>query len=207
MNSLTNNRLIIVDRGSATSDTLDIFNAETQQLLFKSSEPQLGGLSKAFRFIGGAYGEMAGVDYSICDAASGTPVMRVCRAGRMIGLTPPFEIFDGAGSLLARFKKCFSLMGNKWRFTNEKKEKLFDMSVKQRAGFVLSVRSLAYDILVEGKTLVSIAPYKEEGGPKYDGKRVRLLEFDPLTEGETSRRLLLLGVGLSLDRIVRPNNT
>jgi hypothetical protein len=203
MNTLTSNRLIIVDRGSAGSDTIEVFDAETSQLLFKSSEPKLDRLSKVFRFIGGPYGQMAGVDYSVCDAASGAPVLRVFRTGRMIGPTPPFELFDGAGSLLARFKKCFSLMGNKWRFTNEKKEKLFDMSVKQRSGFALTVKSLAYDVLVEGTTLASIAPYKEERGSKFDGKRVRLLEFDPLSEREANWRPILLGVGLSLDRIVQ----
>jgi hypothetical protein len=203
MNSRLNNRLILVDRGSEVSDTLDIFDADSRQLLFKSSEPKLERLSKVFRFIGGAYGKMAGIDYSICHAASAQPVLRVFRAGRMIGPTPPFELFDGTGGLLARFNRRFSLIRKRWRFKNDWNQKLFDMSVKQRLGFALSAKSLSFDILIDDLPFASIVPYKDEGGMKFDGKRARLLEFSPSTESEQDRRLLMLGVGASLDRIIQ----
>lgn len=195
-------RLVIIDRKGITTDKIDIFDADTNAQLFESSEPQLDRLSKVFRVIGGSYGRMSGVDYSIRDIETGAPILRVLKKGRMIGPATPFQLFDGAGNLLARFKKCFSIGGNKWRFTDDKKERIFDMTIKPK-GFALSVKSITYIISINKELYATVSPHTEECGIKHDGKRARLLEFESDPEPNYKHRLLILGVSISLDRIIQ----
>jgi uncharacterized protein YxjI len=91
------------------SNSYDILNPETQELLMTCREESLGMFTKIFRFTD--YKRMTPFDIEVKDA-SGKLIVRVKRGISIFIST--VEVFDGNEMLIGRFKQKFFSIGGKF---------------------------------------------------------------------------------------------
>ncbi len=101
-----------------TSDSYDLFDPDTNELLLVCREPHLGGWTKFFRFLGPKYKPMTPFDVVVSLPDGGPQVVRIKRPTSLFG-TGAVTVLDENNAVIGRFERKFSWAGHTFAVKNK----------------------------------------------------------------------------------------
>lgn len=114
-----------------TEDKVDVCAPETGDVLLECREPDIGGLTKVARLLGGAYDK--GTAFEIVGSVPGTEftAFRIFSGNATLTLGgPAISIADHRGIVLGKLKKKHFAFGTKYAFVPEGDGKGFILQIK-----------------------------------------------------------------------------
>jgi hypothetical protein len=198
------NEAIIVDSRFGPTDSFEVRHPTTHELIFRNRRPEPAGLSPTLQMLGAGNTGNALMNFSLIDATTKSEVLRMVRSLTGFGFMQPFEMYDGSGRLLVRFRRKVTLTGEVWKFWDEQKAPTFEVSIKRHGGPLTSVVTARYVLSANGTNLATIEPWAEAKTEDMAKKRCRLLKMQDAADSVTmpADRFLRFGIAISLARIL-----
>jgi hypothetical protein len=114
-----------------TSDKFDVFDPETQQAVLECREPEIGGLTKIGRSVGGHHDAGSSFDYFAKLPDDGPQVFRMARGNTSLTLgNIPVAVFDHGNELIGKIKKQAFAIGLKFEFAGNRGNDSFGCEIK-----------------------------------------------------------------------------
>jgi len=176
-----------------TSNKFDIFDPKTGDVLLECREPDIGTVTKACRFIGGLYDEIASYNLKACIPQTGEQALRIAQGG-----SSGLELSDHRNQRICWVKKSFFnfSFGHVYRFFRNKKDIIFTMKVK--SGF-----NGGYKLLIDKKEVARVITrwWKTEYADVFDSKKCEYaISIAPEVPRNNEIRQILLGFAIAIGK-------
>jgi hypothetical protein len=187
------------------SDKFDIYDPNTQELLFECREPNLGTVTRMRRLAGGKYD--VGSPFNLEANVPGTDqqLLRVARNAGFLSLgSPPVEFYDHENQPISVVKKKFlSLFAQRFQFFSPQKTLQLELCAKPIISLELT-RKASYNLVAQKKVLATIAPKWKGAGSAYfrQGFKSAISIAEDIPQNSPVRQLLI-AFSISVQRILK----
>ena len=187
------------------SDKFDIYDPNTQELLFECREPNLSAVTKMRRLAGGKYD--VGSPFNLVASVPGTDqqLLRVARNPGVFSIgSPPIDFYDHENQPISAMKKKFlSLFAQKFQFFSPQKTLQLELSAKPIISLELT-RKASYNLVAQKKVLATITPKWKGPQSAYfrQGFKSAISIAEDVPQNSPVRQLLL-AFSISVQRILK----